>query len=398
MSRFLACLATAAIASLAPAMGAQATGFLADGRFLLDLRARVEHVDDGGFADDAEALTLRSRIGWRSGSVNGFHVLVEAEDVRALVDDYNSTANGRTRFPVVVDPEGSEWNQAHIGWKGGARGTELTLGRQRLLFDNQRHVGNVGWRQNEQTFDAFALTHPFDERITLRYAWLDRVHRVFGNQHPNPLQAEHDLDAHLFNLAAKLPVGTLAGYAYLVENEDLPAASTHTSGLRLAGSRSLGAFEVPYAGEFARQRGWRDAPSTGTVDYLHVEAGLRRHGHGLRIGFERLDSNGRRAFQTPLATGHAFNGWADRFLVTPANGLDDRYVKLDGPLGPLKYMLAWHRFDAARGGADHGTEFDAQLGWTFAKRWTLLAKAADYRSDGFGADVRKLWVSAEYRY
>jgi hypothetical protein len=388
----LALLIAATVAAPASA------SFVADGTLLLDLRLRLETVDDEAFERDAEALTLRSRIGWRSGEVAGLYLLVEAEDVRALHQDYNSTANGRSQYPVVADPEDSEWNQAHIGWKSG-RGTHVVAGRQRLLFDNQRFIGNVGWRQNEQTFDAVSLSQAYGERATLRYAWLDQANRIFGNNHPNPLQADHDLDAHLVNLAVKLPFGSLSGYGYLIENQDIPTASTRSTGLRLVGSRAAGErIEWLYAAELASQRGWRDAPSTGSVDYRLAEVGLRYAGHAVRIGSETLGSNGRRAFQTPLATGHAFNGWADRFLATPANGLQDSYLKFDGPLGPLRYLVAFHDFNADRGGAGYGRELDVQLSWAFAPKWNAIAKLADYRSDGFGSDQRKGWLSVEYRY
>jgi len=375
-----------------------ATPFIDDGKLLLDLRLRSEQVDDAAFARDASALSLRTRLGWKSGSIAGFHLLLEAEDVRALDQAYNSTANGRVAYPVVPDPEGSEWNQAYVGWDSGS-GTLVQAGRQRLTLDNQRFIGNVGWRQNEQTYDALSIRHQLNPATSLQYAWLDKVHRVFGNQHPNPLQAEQDLDAHLFNLGWKGAPGSFTGYAYLIENQDLPATSTRSLGLRH--QRSLPSSEGRewwYAGEYARQQGWRDAPSNGSVDYFNLELGLRASGHGLRIGHERLGSNGRRAFQTPLATAHAFNGWADRFLATPANGLSDLHIKFDGPLGPTRYLLALHRFEAARGGADYGDEFNAQLSWAFAKGWNALVKYADYRSDGFGSDVRKLWMSLEYRY
>jgi hypothetical protein len=390
----LALLIGAALASPTVTAG----GFVADSKLLLDVRLRLETVDDDAFTRNAEALTLRSRIGWRSGSVGGLYAVIEAEDVRALRQHYNSTANGRSQYPVVVDPEGSEWNQAYLGWNS-ERGTQLALGRQRLAYDNHRFIGNVGWRQNEQTFDAVSLLQPLGERATLRYAWLDKANRVFGNAHPNPLQAEHDLDAHLLNLAFRLPIGQLSGYHYLIENQDLPATSTVSTGLRLSGSRPQGErIEWLYAAEFASQRGWRHAPSTGSVEYRLAEIGLRHRGHALRIGSETLGSNGQRAFQTPLATAHAFNGWADRFLATPAAGLHDRYIKIDGPLGKLRYLAAWHRFDADRGNARYGNELDLQLSWAFAANWNAIAKLADYRSDGFASDQRKTWLSVEYRY
>lgn len=368
-----------------------------DGTLLFDARLRMEAVDDDGLSRDANAVTLRTRLGWKTASYHGFHAVIEAEDIRALDNGYNSTANGRTSYPVVVDPKGSEWNQAYVGWDSG-QGALVQVGRQRLAYDNQRFIGNVGWRQNEQTFDAASLRWQIDPQWLLQYAWLDKVHRVFGNQHPNPLQAENDLDAHLLNSTWQTRFGGFTGYAYLIDNEDIGSQSARTFGLRHQRTLAIAdALEWWYAVELATQQGWRRAPETGSVEYFNAEAGIRRAGHGLRIGFEQLDSNGQRAFQTPLATAHAFNGWADRFLITPSNGLNDLYLKIDGPVGNFRYLVAYHRFTSARNSTDFGHEFNAQISWPFAKGWNALAKYADYHADNFGRDVQKLWLSVEYR-
>jgi hypothetical protein len=213
-------LRIAILAALA-APGAHAaddfSSFFAEGKPLIDVRARYEYVDDDAFAETAHATTVRTRLGFKTGTWNGVSLLVEAEDVRALgSEDYNSSANGRTRFPTIADPEGSEWNQAYVDYDGGANGFKATLGRQRFMLDNQRFFGNVGWRQNEQTFDALATSYQFKDGPLLRYAYLGKAHRVFGHYNPNPLLAHLDLDAHIFHVDQPTPIGNLAGYAYLV--------------------------------------------------------------------------------------------------------------------------------------------------------------------------------------
>ena len=120
-----------------------------------------------------------------------------------------------------------------------------------------------------------------------------------------------------------------------------------------------------------------------------------------KIGWEHLGGDGVSGFQTPLATLHAFNGWADKFLVTPANGLDDRYASVSGKFGrgkfegKLGWTVAFHDFNADRGGADYGREWDASLSFPLPAGFSGLVKLADYRSDGFARDTRKLWLQVE---
>jgi hypothetical protein len=365
-----------------------------------DLRARHEQVDDAAFADAARADTLRLRAGLRFASASGWNGLLEGEGV-AGNNRYNSGANGRGTLPAVIDPHGAELNQAWLGWKG-ARGN-LALGRQRLLFDNQRWVGNVGWRQNEQTFDALALEFAPRKDLALRYAYLDRVHRINGDDARDPLARERALSSHLLNAAWKHGAQQLAGYAYLHEDRDVAAASTATYGLRWSGSVPVSQAKFGWTLETARQRDHANNPLQFSHGYWLLEPAITMHGITARAGLERLGGNGTHALQTPLATLHAFNGWADKFLVTPANGLDDRYLGLGGAFGReragarMGWQLAWHDYRADHGDAHYGSEWNASLSLPLAKGVSGLLKFADYRADAYARDTRKLWLQVEYK-
>ncbi len=386
------------IAASAAAQPASAKDALNEGKFSLDSRLRMEQVADDAASKDAHALTWRNRLGYRTAPWHGITVFAEIEDIRALDEHYNSTANGRTQYATVADPEGTEWNQAHITWDSG-RGTQLVAGRQRIVFDNQRFFGNVGWRQNEQTFDALSASHAFGNGFSARYAYLDQAKRVFGDHHRNPLLAGYDLDAHLFNVARAMPWGTLSGYGYFVENQDLPQSSTRTLGARFAGSRALNeSWKLIYSAEYARQSDWRDVSASIDARYSLIEFGAARAGYSAKLVRERLSGDGVHAFQTPFATLHAFNGWADKFLLTPADGLVDVYLSSAGPLGPMQWTLAYHDYQSDRGGSDYGREWNAQLAYPFKQRFTATLKWADYQSAGFARDTGKLWLSLEYKY
>ena len=118
-------------------------------------RLRHEAVVDGAFALDARATTLRLRAGLRFGRDDGFSALLEGEGIASAGDAHDSGANRGAGRPGVLDPEGAGLNQAWVAWKSPA--LAATAGRQRLLFANQRWIGNSGWRQDEQTFDALAF-------------------------------------------------------------------------------------------------------------------------------------------------------------------------------------------------------------------------------------------------
>jgi hypothetical protein len=389
-------LVLAAGASLAAAPCIAADGPAASGP-ALDLRLRAERVDDAAFARDARATTLRARAGWRWAWAPHWSAAVEVESTGHLGGDrFNSTANGNTGYPTVADPDNTELEQAWLAW-APRPATRVALGRQRLAYDNQRFIGAVGWRQNDQTFDALDASHKTTNGWSLRYSYLDRVQRVFGADNPNPALARWQLDAHLLSVAHALGPGTLTGYAHFIDNQTLPLTSHRNLGLRYVLRRERKEAPGWFAtGEYARQDDHAGGSALIDAHYCLLEGGLLWRGHSFKAGWEVLSGDGHYGFQTPLATLHAFNGWADKFLTTPVNGLDDRYLGWNRRFGRVEATVAWHDYRAWHGDADLGHEWNASLGFAPAKHWLLLAKAADYRAGPGGKDLRKTWLSVEY--
>ena len=410
-------LLSLAIASATLAQGAFAAEELSNlftqGKPILDARYRFENVDQNNDLRDANAQTLRTRAGFQSGQWYGLSGLLEVDNVSRIGDDaYNSTRNGQKEYAVVADPDGTEVNQALLRYdhKLGS----AVLGRQRINLDNQRFIGSVAWRQNEQTFDG-ALTQlkPLDG-LTLSYAYLDQVNTVFGPDNgrydnvTNP--ANIDGHSHLINAQyVFMPQLTATAYSYLLDLDNIAVAptavegtlSSQTSGLRLNGVVA----GVSYALEYAQQKDYGDNPLELDSEYYLAELGYTLKGVQLKAGYEVLggdNGTGNRAFQTPLATKHAFQGWADQFLVTPADGVDDRYLGATAALGGGSLQGWYHDFAPERGGGDSGTEFD--LSYARALPWIKglsgLVKYASYRSDDRArtVDTDKVWLQLQYTF
>ena len=369
------------------------------GKILFDARWRLESVDDDAFADSASANTLRARLGYQTALHAGWSGVIELEVTQHLFgEDFNSTANGQIAYPVILDPDNSELNQAFVRYAPDA-GTQITLGRQRVQWDNQRFFGNVGWRQNEQTFDALDVQHSFKNGLKFRYDYLDRAQRVTGADHPNENLARYRLDAHLLALSGKAGPGTLTGYAHFIDNQTLPLTSHRNLGLRYTAKK-----EVPdgigwlATAEYAKQDAYADGAAAIDSHYLLLEGGLVWKANTFKAGWEQLGGNGRYGFATPFATLHAFNGWADKFLNTPVDGLDDAYLGWNRKFGKATAAVAWHDYRADAGSRHYGSEWNASLAYAFDKHWAGLLKLADYQADTFARDTRKLWVSVEYVY
>jgi hypothetical protein len=366
----------------------------------MTFRLRSEQVDDAGFASDAVANTLRTRLSWRSGEWYNLNLLLEMDHVSYLGDDrFNNTRNIKTRYPVIPDPDGGDLNQAAVHYRVD-KGS-VTVGRQRLLRDNQRFIGSVGWRQNEQTFDAVAVSLTPVEHLQLDYVWVDDTRRIFGPEAGNP-PAALDSDHHLLNVRWQFRTAlTLSAYHYALGFSDAPVLSSVTQGIAMTGAiDATDELKLDYRAEYARQVDHRNNPNDYSADYLLASAGVSVGGLRAALSHEIMGADQRAgvAMQTPLATLHAFQGWADKFLTTPGFGIRDTAVTLSGNVAGASLMLVWHDYRADTTSLDMGQELNLQVSRTFASRYTLAVKFADYRAERFSTDSQKLWLTAEARF
>jgi len=375
---------------------ADVSNLITGGDVDLSLRYRYEHVDQDGIVDQAKASTVRSRLSLQSGTYQNIDLFFEVDDVREVgADDFNAGAGNtpnRTQYPVVADPEGTEVNQAYLGYNA-SKNWSWRLGRQRINLDNQRFVGGVGWRQNEQTFDAFSTVYQHT-KVTVRYIYVSNVRRIFGD---DVAAGSHEqAGTHLLNVSGEVEgLGEISGYYYRIDNEDAPAFSTDTYGLRLSGLKDVAGFKARYTVEYAAQKGISDNPVHFGADYWNLEAGLVFGDFDIGLGWEVLAGDADRpgeAFRTPFATLHAFNGWADKFLTTPAAGLDDRYLKFKATRGKAIVQMRYHDFEAEDGGADFGDELDLRIGYQLSDRLRGDLFIASYNGNSGFADTDKFWL------
>ncbi len=375
--------------------------FFKDVKPIFDVRFRYEGVEQEGFDEDATALTYRIRGGFEAGIAKDTKVLFDFEHVEAVIGEFNSTINQRTNFPVVADPEVTELNRLQIQ-NTSLSDTVITLGRQRIKQDDDRFVGNVGWRQNEQTFDALRVVNKSIENLTLDVTYVDQVNRIFGDDSP---MGRWDSNSVLANVAYKVPVKgakvTLGAYGYFLDfEEDAPTASSQTLGVSAKAQKG----PIAACARYAHQSDYGDQPISYEASYWMLEGQYKKGPVGLTAGIETLGSDeGAASFQTPLATLHKFNGFSDLFLRTPDTGLQDIYgtasfaKKSVGPVDLVKAWVTYHDFSADEGDAEYGSEVDAGL--VIAKgQKKFLVKYADYQADDFLGDRQKLWIEAGWSF
>lgn len=371
------------------------TDMLSDGTVKLNFRYRYEIVDQDGIDEEAAASTLKTRLSWKSAMYNGFGAGIEMDNVTVIGgEEYRTPTNGRTEYPIVADPAGTDLNQAYISYK--TEGSTTTAVRQRILHSGQRFVGGVGWRQNEQTYDALRFQMPSLGPVSLDYSYIWDVNRIFGPQDSAAQANKWESDSHALLLGFSPAEGhKINVFSYLLDFENAAANSTSTYGVEYMGK--FGGFSLSAA--LADQSDAGDNPVEYSASYYLLEAGFGVGNFSFGAGMEVLGSDdGVAGFKTPLATLHKFQGWADKFLGTPATGIEDTYIKFGAKLGKVNTQLIYHDFAANEGGADYGTELNLVATYPFSKTASFQFKYASYEADSFSTDTDKIWLTLNYSF
>jgi hypothetical protein len=374
---------------------------ITQGHLSLDMRYRLESVDQEGLVKKATASTLRTRLGYETGKFNGFSGYLEFENIAVLgATSYNNSFNGKTQYPVVADPASTEVNQAYLAYTKG--GVTLKGGRQEINLGNQRFIGTVAWRQNEQTFDALSGAYQ-DGKLSAVAVYVRNVNRVFSDSSP----VGHFLTAsEAVQVTYKFsPLLEVTGLGLLIDlKTDNPvtngALSSQTYDIHVAGAATVRQdVKLAYSADYARQSDYATHATNYSAPYYAVEGSATAHNITVRAGYEVMGSDNGVGFQTPLATLHKFDGWADKFLSTPANGLKDLYAGLSATL-PGKGLFAgigvdavYHDFSSDKNGTAYGKEFDWQITKKINKHFGGALKGAHYHSNGFATNTDKFWIS-----
>ncbi len=408
-----------------PAPAANVSDAIAAGKLLFEVRARYESVDQKRTAtltQAGQAFTARTRLGWETADWNGLKGLVEFEDVRQIGPEHLAVnvpgaatppLNGATkaRYPVINDPDVTELNRLQLTWTPNAA-FQATVGRQRMALDDQRFIGDVGWRQDQQTFDAARVDLAYG-RFKLIYAYVTHVNRVLGELR------DWDSDSHLAQLTwSPAEQLRLQGFVYALDFGNSAPNSSITKGIKASGKTWLGLYQLAYNATYAAQSQYNGNTAPYDLHYGGADLAATFDIYTAKISYESLEGNGARGFTTPLATTHAFQGWSDAF-VQPlggnkgfVDGLEDFNVSLNvkprwrkAYLFNTDFLVRYHDFKDQRTGAALGREFNAQVQAAINPKLSAALKYADFEREArvpLGTATpppsrTKIWFTLEYK-
>ncbi|MDP8566938.1 alginate export family protein [Methylophilus aquaticus] len=395
---------------------------------------------------DANAVTLRSLIGWQTAPYHNWSFAAQIINVSKLSDDFNdgtnsfrtngaSNQNDKINYAKVVDPDQTDINQLYVDWTG-IKNTRVRAGRQQVNLDNVRFIGDIAFRQVMQVFDGVSVFNKTIPDTEIFLAHFEKVNQIFTTERNGNLE--------IANARYRIsPTEFLVGYGYFSNFENLGLGnawfgagaanlqadqSNKILGIRLDGTHPFTPnYRAHYTAEYAKQSDYSGGDDRIDAHYYKVGGGFGIDNFNLRVDQELLSSNSNTyAFQTPFGTNHLFQGWVDKFLVTPRAGIKDSFVTATYRYGDFVFFADYHVIDAdtgfytvnggaGRSGSRYGTEWNAAVTWNVDKNWMTkleygkfnegdqFAAAANTTGNAAGVrgrfhDTEKLWLTAMYTF
>lgn len=384
---------------------AQGKDLGAYGKLTGDVRVRYENVDDESRPRNGIARTVRAHLGYQTPEWNNLYAFGEVETVRHLgPTSFDDGLNGKTEFGRISDPQMNGINQLFVHYKHSDM-TSLRVGRQILIYDNQRFVATSKSRQNDPTHDAIFAKIGLLDNLTLAYAHSFSYLRYSGSRSTSG-RYEGNLDLLNLHYDAPFDIGASA-YSYWLDFDGVPAEeslSSKTHGLRLTWEPKGEGLHPLAALEYAMQSDYGNSPLSYSENYFLGEAGGRYNDYKIFASVETLGGNGSEAMQTPIGAAHNLTGYTDRFSTIPPDGLRDIRLNVIAP-----FSLPWegqsveligqvHSFSSDDGDIYYGKEFGLQATYKPAKDHAFNVKYGAYYADEFSADTDKLLVSYEYKF
>ncbi len=380
----------------------------------LSLGGQVRHrteFDARHFApgpDDVWFHLLRTRVHVRARPADDVQLFVQVQDARVWGGEDPARARGTMdgRAPAL------DLHQAYFRLNDVLTpGLSVQVGRQELVYGNERLVGAVGWSNVGRTFDAAVLSYAAERgRLDAFAARLvgstgtAQGQSLYGLYGTYPLAPNHHADVLLLYDNDTTPVegGPDAGKDRLARL---------TGGVYLHGRPGRFDYEV----EAYFQTGKAPGGDGGRIDIraslLSLAAGVRPDPEGrLRLGllYTRLSGDDdptddrTETFNTLFATNHKFYGFMDFFpgRLNPPAGLQDAAFRLGFAAAPRWHLSAdVHHFAMAAdlpGKTTYGQEVDLTARHRYNDHVTLVGGASAFFPGGVltqtGQDDTAYWL------
>ncbi len=341
---------------------------------VVELRQRLNLLDNGSGDDVAREIALRARLG-----IEVRRTVVSARVSFQELREWSGAASGLVSQGGFTPTIAEGWARVE-GTLTGNIGAEITVGRQPIRVNEGRIVGEDNFRLEGQFFDAV---------------------RIVGTALPFSIEY---VNARRFLTEGEDPLGFGVNVLRAGAQGENPMTAWVIDGLWVVDARktaattsTTGAYVRFDTGRFrGRAEGYLQVSAAGTGSLMGLHGGWvvgRNERLVVHLRYDGISgdsipggtADGRAAWQPVLGDSHSFGGLMERFAEpedSGGQGLAHAQLALDSrPAPQLHGTFVVHRFWSPLADVGLGTEVDATATWAFSPFAAVRVGSAWFEPD-----------------
>ncbi len=350
-----------------------------------ELRARYEFFDDGNSkTKSANATTNRLYLMASWNPISNMNIYSSFININDLGNEnYSYKKSSTQKYAYINDKYNTIMPEAYLRYNFKNADTIISVGNQKLSFNNSRHIGIENWRHGFRTYKSLYLKNNTLENLDVELAY------SLKSNYPHIKNDFLAINANLKAFNETPEELYLKFYDFMIDN------LSDSLGIIAGGYLNFSNIKLNLRGEYSHQIkpvfGNSSLPSS---NYLSLYSSLELDSFNIHALYSVQEQN----YLTPFASKHNFNGHLDMdFTSSNLNTINLGYMQSIGNYGEFNSDLYF--FSQNSTGSNLGIEFDVSYKHSLAKNLNILGEVDLFSANNNSVnDNTKAWLQVDYSF
>lgn len=316
----------------------------------------------------------------------------------------------------ITAPETTRLHRAMINWNGES--SNVGFGRFSVMLADESLINDFNDWTVEQVFDGARLELLFGSQSKVRYSYLNRVQRIYGNrakpelssddvrygalsgQRPVNQWGSHNIDFHLIELLQEdWQFLKLISYYWNLDHKDLPQQSSQTLGALMEYKRKPGNLTYRLRAQAAFQ-----VPKVNNINsevfFYSFEFGLALSSTEVFLKHQEFESKGDNWFRNPFAYAQDYYGHYWQYNAG-SGGLINQALGINWRKRKWRLQASYHQFKQSKGQQRLGNQWLVSATYRFGRQHNIMLRSALFndktQSTYLANELNKFWLIYSYQ-
>ena len=348
-----------------------------------EIRTRFEYANEKeNEKEKATALTNRLLINNKLKIYNNLDIFASVINVTDFgMEDYSYLTYGNEKYDYIGDKAETTMPELYLRYNSKKTNTVFSLGKQKLSFNNGRHIGIENWRQTYRTYNSMYLKNKTFDNIDLEFAYSLESEKI--------KKSFIALNGTYYFVSDNRQLINLTLYDFMVEDNG------DSIGAILKGQMKNKNIILDYRAEISGQTesSLGETYTDETTMYWNLSTNIKIDNFNIGLLYSEQEEN----YNTPFATIHNFNGDLDHFATY--GNINTFNINGEMKYGRNNIKLDYYSFSNNKTSDAIGNEIDVKYTYKYAKNLEFMLAGGMFNgSEDFINDTTKAWMQVDYKF